>query len=118
VKWILLGLGWISFILGIIGAVLPVLPTAPFLILSAFLFSKSSPRFHQWILDLPFAGPVIIDWRDNRVINLKAKVVCALTLTGSGVIIWLSSTIPFLVQIFVTCILVGVGVFVLTRQGR
>ena len=72
--------GFISLGLGFIGAFLPILPTTPFAILAAFLFSKSSPRLEQWILDLPAVGPLVKDWRQHKVINPKAKILCVLTI--------------------------------------
>lgn len=109
-------LAWVSFILGIIGAFLPVIPTTPFLILSAFLFSKSSERFHRWILGLPIAGPAIKDWRETRSIRLRAKVTCASMITMSLMLIWWRP-LPLLLQLLVSGILVSVGTFVMTRKS-
>lgn len=115
---ILFIIAWISFVLGIIGAFLPILPTTPFLILSAYLFSKTSPRFHAWILTLPVAGDGIRDWRENRVIKTRAKILALGMMILSLVIIWNSNKIMLPVQVFVTLILVSVGTFVGTRKSR
>jgi uncharacterized membrane protein YbaN (DUF454 family) len=116
-KPILFVIAWISFALGIIGAFLPILPTTPFLILSAYLFSKSSPRFHAWILTLPVAGDGIRDWRENRVIKTKAKVLAISMMVLSIVSIWISDKIALPIQILVTLTLVSVGTFVGTRKS-
>ncbi len=79
-KTILFILGWISIILGLIGALLPIVPTTPFLILAAYLFSKSSPRVHSWLTSLPYFGDAIIDWEQNRVIRPKAKTLSVLVI--------------------------------------
>lgn len=117
-KPILFIIAWISFVLGIVGAFLPILPTTPFLILSAYLFSKTSPRFHAWILSLPMAGDAIRDWRENRVIKTKAKILAVSMMIFSLVVIWMSQNIMLPVQILVTVILVSVGTFVGTRKSR
>lgn len=116
-KPVLFVFAWISFVLGVIGAFLPIIPTTPFLILSAFLFSKSSPRFHQWLLNLPLAGAGIKDWQDNRVIRPRAKFLCLTMITVSLGIIYWNQNIPYVVKILVTIILVSVGSFVVTRKS-
>jgi uncharacterized protein len=110
-------IAWVSFILGFIGIFLPILPTTPFLILSAFLFSKSSPRFYQWLMGLPFAGPAIRDWQHNRIIRPRAKFLCGSMILLSLVIIWNHPNIPLVVKTFVTALLVSVGSFVITRRN-
>lgn len=110
-------LAWISFVIGMIGIFLPILPTTPFLILSAFLFSKSSPRFHTWLMNLPGAGEGIRDWQQNRIIRPKAKILCALTIVISCIIIWLNARIFLAVKIGVSVLLFSVGIFVLTRRS-
>lgn len=108
---------WISFVVGIIGAFLPILPTTPFLILSAYLFSKSSPRFHKWIMELPIAGAAVRDWQENRVIKPRAKILCTLMIIVSLVVIVMNQKIVLPVKIIVPLILVSVWSFVITRKS-
>jgi uncharacterized membrane protein YbaN (DUF454 family) len=117
VKIIFFFFAWISFVLGVIGIFLPILPTTPFLILSAFLFSKCSPRFHAWVMSLPFAGPAIRDWQHNRVIRPRAKVLWASMILLSFLIIWINPKIFLALKIAVTLILGSVGAFVVTRKN-
>ena len=62
--------GIISFILGAIGVVLPILPTTPFLLLSAFLFSKSSDRFHEYLIQTKlyqkYINEMVIEKKEQR----------------------------------------------------
>ena len=66
--------GFISVILGIIGAALPVLPTTPFLILAAICFSYSSEKFFNKIISNKYFGKNVKDYLEGRGIPLKAKV--------------------------------------------
>lgn len=74
-KIILQLLGWISLVLGVIGIFLPVLPTTPFILLSAALFAKSSKRWHDYLLNHRFFGEMIRDFEKDKSISLKVKVI-------------------------------------------
>lgn len=76
--------GWIALGLGIIGAVLPVLPTTPFLLLAAACFSQSSERWHQWLLNNRYAGPMIRDWEEKRCVSLRTKIVAISSMVVVG----------------------------------
>ncbi len=75
--------GLLSLVLGIAGMALPLLPTTPFLILAAFLFSRSSPRFEAWLVDHRTFGPAIRDWRDNRAISTRAKKAATVAIAAA-----------------------------------
>ncbi|MGY4004032.1 YbaN family protein [Aeromonas sanarellii] len=72
-RWCLMALGWLAFATGIVGIVLPLLPTTPFMLLAAALFARSSPRFHRWMLAHPCFGPPILDWQQYRGIRRHAR---------------------------------------------
>ncbi|WP_429118676.1 YbaN family protein [Aeromonas veronii] len=72
-RWCLMALGWLAFATGIVGIVLPLLPTTPFMLLAAALFARSSPRFHHWLLTHPWFGPPIVDWQQYRGIRRQAR---------------------------------------------
>lgn len=65
--------GVISLLAGLVGVFLPLLPTTPFVILSAFCFSRSSHRLHRALLSHRLFGPIISEWEQHGVIPLKIK---------------------------------------------
>lgn len=74
-KLILALLGTISLVLGVIGIFLPVLPTTPFLLLSAALYMRSSGRLYNWLMSHRHLGPYIKNFREHKSIPLRVKVV-------------------------------------------
>lgn len=116
-KWVWFTIAWISFILGIIGAFVPILPTTPFLLLAAFLFSKSSPRFHKMVMNLPWAGEAMKDWQDNRVIGIKAKFLCVTMIIVSLFIFWCVPNVQLFIKVFLSLILSSVGIFVVCQKS-
>lgn len=105
-----------SLALGIIGAFLPVLPTTPFLLLSAWCFLKSSPKAHQWLYRQPVLGKSLRDWERNKSIAKSTKVIAISMITLSLVFIWLKPLMLW-VQIAVTILLVTVSTFIVTRKS-
>jgi len=66
-------LGWLAIVLGTLGIVLPLLPTTPFVLLAAWCFARSSPRFHHWPLWRSPFGRYIRHWQQHRAMPPGAK---------------------------------------------
>lgn len=79
-RFIYAALGIVCVMLAVVGLVLPLLPTVPFLILAAFLFANSSERMHAWIMDHNVFGPMIDDWRRYGAIRPRAKRLASLSI--------------------------------------
>lgn len=67
--------GSLSLGLGIAGIFLPLLPTTPFLLLSAALYFRGSPRLYQWLLGHKQLGPYIRNFREHKALPLRAKIL-------------------------------------------
>lgn len=74
-KYLLTALGLLSLGLGILGVFLPVLPTTPFLLLSAALFLRSHRGLYDWLLNHPRLGTYIRNFVEYKAIPLRVKVV-------------------------------------------
>jgi hypothetical protein len=83
VRYALLGCGWVALGLGALGLLVPVLPTAPFVLLAAACFMRSSERLHDWLVQHPTFGVHIRDYLAGRGLRLRTKVVALVTLWGS-----------------------------------
>lgn len=70
-----LGLGHASMVLAVLGAILPLLPCTPFLLLAAACYARGSIRFYNWLLNHPTFGPAIINWKRERAITVKHKAM-------------------------------------------
>lgn len=83
VRGLYLVAGILSLAAGIAGAVLPILPTTPFVLLAAACFARSSDRFYNAMLNHRIAGPIIADWREHRAMKRKTKQWAALLMALS-----------------------------------
>ncbi|QFU02529.1 Inner membrane protein YbaN [Halomonas sp. THAF5a] len=91
-----LGLAWISFGVGVIGAFLPLLPTTCFMLLAVWAASKGSPRFAAWIREHPRFGPTITAWEAERAIPRHAKRLAAAMLALSMLVLGLTVSLWWL----------------------
>lgn len=80
-KYLLITFGLLFIVLGIIGVILPILPTTPFLILALACFSKSSPRFHQSLLNNRWFGAPLHQWEESRTIEHSSKIKAMILIT-------------------------------------
>ena len=116
-RWAWFALGWVMVALGLIGAVLPVMPTTIFLIFAAGCFSRSSPRFEAWLLDHRWMGPPIRRWRERGAIPTGAKIL-AIGSMGGGYALLLLAGPPAWVAVLAGLFVAGCAIFVGTRPAR
>jgi uncharacterized membrane protein YbaN (DUF454 family) len=105
-KMLWIFLGTLSLVLGIIGIVVPGLPTTAFLLLAAWFYVRSSERLYQKLISNKYLGPYILDFREKKGMTRRTKIQAIGTM-------WVMITIScvFLINsLTVILIVVGLGI--------
>lgn len=74
-RLLLTAAGLLALGLGLLGVVLPGLPTTPFVLLAALCFTRASPRLHRWLQHNRVTGPLLRDWEAHRSLTLRVRRV-------------------------------------------
>ena len=110
------GFLWVG--IAFIGVFIPVIPTTGPIILAAFLFSKSSERFDNWLVSNRFFGSIVRDWRDNKGFTVRAKAIAVIAIIASFAI----TTIFFINGIYLRAafwaLAVLIAAYVVTRPTK
>ncbi|MGB0960430.1 MAG: YbaN family protein [Halocynthiibacter sp.] len=109
-------IGAISLCLALIGIPLPLLPTVPFLLLSAFAFARSSEQLHNWLINHPKLGPSIAHWEKSGAIGPRAKKYATLSIFASFALAYAFGA-PTNALIIQSVVLLAVMVFIWTRPS-
>jgi uncharacterized membrane protein YbaN (DUF454 family) len=111
---LLIGSGVICLFLGFIGLFLPLLPTTPFVLVSAFCFARSSSRMHNWLLSNKTFGPLLRQWQQHRTIPIEAKKRAIALIVVSFSI----SILAFAEQTHLRLVLLLIGLVLILFIGR
>jgi uncharacterized membrane protein YbaN (DUF454 family) len=105
VRAVLVVVGTTALVIGVIGIVVPVLPTTPFLLVAAACYARSSTRLYAWLLGQPSLGRIVAEWRRSRSLppGVKARALLIVALTFAVSIVLVDT-------LFLQLLLVVVGV--------
>lgn len=117
-KYMFLLLGWVSLGLGVIGILLPLLPTTPFVILAAYFFNRGSDKIHLWLLNTKYFGLMIKDWEQSKVIRLKAKIFATATIIPLFAYSLIFVKVFIWIKVIVALIGLGVLIFIWSRPSK
>jgi len=90
-RWLWWLLAYASLALGLIGIVVPGLPTVPFVLLSAFAAARGSQRLYRWLLAHRHFGPIIRDWQAHGAVSRRSKWLATTMMSACAVIMFLTA---------------------------
>lgn len=90
-RWAWWLLAYVALGLGVVGIVLPGLPTVPFVLLSAYAAARGSARLHARLLAHRRFGPMIRDWQSQGAVSRRAKWLATATMLLAAVLMFLTA---------------------------
>lgn len=117
IRWLYFSLALFSLLLGVIGIFLPLLPTTPFILLSAWAAARSSPRLLAWLENHTAFGPMIRDWRRGGVVRRRPKWIATIVMSASGLYLLWSSHPRWAAWLAIAC-MATVAVWLWRRPER
>jgi uncharacterized membrane protein YbaN (DUF454 family) len=109
--------GWCNVALGVIGTVVPGMPTTVFLIIALWAFTRSSPRLRCWLYEHPRYGPALRDWDRHGVIPPRAKRLAAAMMAVSLVVAAALAN-GWVLPLAVGAVMAMVMLFIATRPSQ
>jgi hypothetical protein len=116
-RWALLAFGWVNVCLGLIGIIIPVMPTTIFMIIAFWAFTKSSKRFHDWLWTHPRFGPPLQAWHVHRVIPLRAKILATAMMASSFLVVTVFVAESWVLPSLLALVLAPVCAYLLSRNS-
>jgi len=116
IKTAYFGIGTLSLGLGILGIVLPLLPTTPFLLLSAACYAKSSKRHYHWFITIPWIGKNIKNYYEEKGITSKGKIISIGFLWASIIATMIIIQFNFILIFLLFIVLVSVTLHILSLK--
>lgn len=104
-------LGGIFLTLGTIGLFAPVLPTTPFILLTAACWAKASPRLHYWLRNHHYFGEIVRNWEERRAVPRRAKRLAYTMMTLSCLFLFHQFPDRWLMGVIISCICLATGIW-------
>jgi uncharacterized membrane protein YbaN (DUF454 family) len=103
-------LGWSSVGMAVVGAIMPGIPTTPFVILAGYFFTRSSPEAHEWLRQSRWFGPILRDWEEHRGVRRWVRNATLALIGGGMVVTALMGLSTGLTATILTLQAVGIGI--------
>lgn len=105
-----------SVAVGVIGAILPLLPTTPFLLVACWAATKGAPELKKWLLSHQHFGPALRGWHEKKAIPLAAKYLACTMILSSWAMLWLMQVNIYL-MLATSLLFIVLLVFIISRPS-
>ncbi|AKJ27461.1 YbaN family protein [Caldimonas brevitalea] len=107
----------VCIVAGLVGVLLPVVPTVPFLLAAAWAAGRGWPELEARMLAHPRYGPPIVRWRERGAVPRRAKWFACVGMACSGALVWLTP-LPLWFKVALPSVLLCVGIWLCSRPDE